>query len=153
MMVTVKQLVEFLEEDEDKPLRIKLPSGDVPKNFHVTEVGRVCRKFIDCGGTVREWESCLIQVWVACDVDHRLESKKLLKIIKMADESIGLDDLLVSFEYGEEVASNYNLAILEKDEHGLVFVLMNKVITCLAPDKCGVPSFEKSGCCGEDGCC
>jgi len=25
----------------------------VPKHFHVTEVGQVTKRFIDCGGTVR----------------------------------------------------------------------------------------------------
>ncbi|MEI7863404.1 MAG: DUF6428 family protein, partial [Planctomycetota bacterium] len=31
----------------------------VPAHFHITEVGRVQKDFIDCGGTVRSATTCL----------------------------------------------------------------------------------------------
>ena len=35
-------------------IQIMLPEGEfVPTHFHITEVGRVRKDFIDCGGTVR----------------------------------------------------------------------------------------------------
>ena len=35
-------------------ISFKLPNGDlVPNHFHVTEVGRVTKNFIDCGGKIR----------------------------------------------------------------------------------------------------
>ena len=38
-------------------ITFQLPNGDlVPRHFHVTEVGKVTKHFIDCGGTVRTKE-------------------------------------------------------------------------------------------------
>lgn len=39
----------------------------VPAHFHITEIGRIQKDFIDCGGTVRSAVTCLLQVWVAHD--------------------------------------------------------------------------------------
>jgi hypothetical protein len=59
-------------------VRLVLPDGDpIPADFHITEVGHVVKNFIDCGGTVRRMESCLLQTWVAGnDPDHRLSTAK-----------------------------------------------------------------------------
>jgi hypothetical protein len=36
-------------------IRFQLPNGElVPEHFHVTEVGKISKYFIDCGGTVRK---------------------------------------------------------------------------------------------------
>ena len=38
-------------------IAFQLPNGDlVPNHFHVTEVGKITKHFIDCGGTVRNEE-------------------------------------------------------------------------------------------------
>ncbi len=51
----------------------QLPNGElVPSHFHVTEVGKVSKHFIDCGGTVRDEEVVNFQLWNANDYDHRL---------------------------------------------------------------------------------
>ena len=65
-------------------VNFKLPSGaNVPENFHVTEVGLVTRHFIDCGGTVRAEKKVSLQLWKSIDTWHRLEPKKVLKIIEI----------------------------------------------------------------------
>src|SRR5580700_6908951 len=97
----VKQLTQLLEANSDSSLHIMLPSGEfVPDHFHVTEVGRVQKTFIDCGGTRRESVSCLLQTWTAHDVEHRLVAGKLSKILKLAEMVLGSDDLPLEVEYG-----------------------------------------------------
>jgi hypothetical protein len=146
-MFTLKKLGQLLETESS--LSIKLPSGDfVPPHFHVTEVGLVRKTFIDCGGTRRETAACVLQVWTAHDVDHRLLSTKLAKILKLAKPILGDDDLLVEVEYGSEYVSQYPVADVQIKEGGLVLTLGSKHTECLAPDKCGVIE-----CCQGGKCC
>ena len=144
----VKQLIQVLESHSEFPLQISLPSGEfVPEHFHVTEVGRVQKTFIDCGGTRRESVACVIQVWTAQDVAHRLSAGKLVKILKMASSILGPGDLPVEVEYGADAASQYVLADIDEHEQGLRLVLNGKQTNCLASDKCGVSECSGSGCC------
>ncbi len=139
-----KDLLKLLEEYNDSSLYIMLPSGEfVPDHFHVTEVGRIYKKFIDCGGTIRHDAFCSLQVWTANDVDHRLPISKLSKILKIGEDAFGFDDLPVQIEYGSDVASQYVLVNVEVTPKGLLFVLAGKQTDCLAPDKCCVTG----GCC------
>ena len=65
----VKTILEKLED-----VNFSLPNGQmVPIHFHVTEVGIITKKFIDCGGTVREEKVVNFQLWNANDTDHRLK--------------------------------------------------------------------------------
>src|SRR3954462_15647117 len=91
MTMTLSALLDALSAaPPDAPLGIELPDGAaVPAHFHVTEVGRVRKDFIDCGGTVRSWERCVLQVWVAADRDHRVSAGKLAKIIRLAAPVLG----------------------------------------------------------------
>ena len=131
-------------QDQDVSLYIMLPGGEfVPEHFHVTEVGKVTKNFIDCGGTKRETSACVLQVWVANDVEHRLKSGKLASIFRMAERMFGpLWDIPVEVEYGSEYISQYPVADVEVTPSGLLMVLGSKKTACLAPDKCGV-----GGCC------
>jgi hypothetical protein len=144
----VKHMNQILDRNRESSLHVVLPSGEfVPAHFHVTEVGRVQKTFIDCGGTRRESISCLLQVWTAQDVEHRLVAGKLSKIMNLAEPVLAANDLVVEVEYGPEVASQYSVANIEETPSGLLFVLAGKRTECLAPDKCGV------GPCGTTGCC
>ena len=67
----------------------------VPEHFHVTEVGVVTKRFIDCGGTVRNEEMANFQLWDANDYEHRLKPKKLLDIIALSEKVLGMEDLEV----------------------------------------------------------
>ncbi len=146
--MNVKQLAQVLEANGNAALHIMLPSGEfVPNHFHVTEVGRVHKAFIDCGGTRRSTASCLLQVWTARDVEHRLVSGKLSKILNLAETVLGTDDLPLEIEYGTDVASHYAVADVEVTPSGLLFLLVGKQTECLALDKCGVGKDNESGCC------
>jgi hypothetical protein len=71
-MITLKALKDILLKNEDANMQIMLPDDSfIPPHFHVTEIGKVQRDFVDCGGTVRSITSCLLQILVADDVDHR----------------------------------------------------------------------------------
>ncbi len=137
--MNVEQLTGLLSSYSNAPLHIMLPSGEfVPDHFHITEVGRVQKTFIDCGGTERETVSCSLQAWTAQDVEHRLVAGKLATILKLAEKVLRSNDLPVEVEYGPDVVSLYYLTDVEVTPNGLLFILAGKKTDCLAPDKCGV---------------
>ena len=57
--------------------RFILPDGDqIPAHFHITEVGHVTKRFIDCGGRLHDRkDSCLLQTWLGNDTAHRLNAE------------------------------------------------------------------------------
>lgn len=131
-----------------------LPDGTaVAPHFHVTEVGSVNKKYIDCGGTLRDDSSIHFQLWEANDFDHRLSADTLLSIIELSEKKLQLSDLDVEVEYQGRTIEIYALGF-----NGTSFQLIPKSTDCLAPDKCGVEGGGKSrlqvSCCDSDtGCC
>ena len=112
-----------------------LPNGSqVPAHFHVTEVGQVSKKYIDCGGTLREESKVTFQLWEDGDVDHRLAASKLLNIIGLAERLLSIPDLEVEVEYQGNTIGRYGL-----DFNGTDFLLTATQTDCLAKDKCGIP--------------
>lgn len=131
----------------------------VPEHFHVTEVGVVTKYFIDCGGTVRNEKVANFQLWNANDFEHRLKPAKLLNIIKLSEEKLGMEDLEIEVEYQSDTIGKYGL-----DFSGENFLLTTKQTDCLAKDNCGVPQHKqklqlaeletsKSCCTPGGGCC
>lgn len=142
-------------------VNFKLPTGAfVPENFHVTEVGIVTKHFIDCGGTERLDKVVNFQLFDANDFEHRLKPQKLLKIIALSEEKLGIGNLEIEVEYQSDTISKYGLHYNGKD-----FVLVPKQTACLASDACGIPAAkqkvqlaevtgEKQSCCTPgSGCC
>lgn len=142
--MTINQFCSVLEEHPSEKMHWMLPDKSfVPVHYHITEVGRVQKDFIDCGGTVRSLVSCLLQVWVADDTDHRLDTTKLLGIMRAAGVVLQSDDLPMEVEYEDGAVSQYPIGGVESTPSGLLFYLGTKHTACLAPDKCGVGG----GCC------
>ena len=143
--MTVKEFCRALEENPGVKMHWMLSDKSfVPAHYHITEVGKLRKDFIDCGGTVRSTTACLLQVWVAQDVDHRLETTKLATIMRIAEPLLGSEELPVEVEYEEGVISQYPIGGMEITPSGLLFYLGTKHTACLAPEKCGV---------GGTGCC
>ena len=141
--MNVTELQSLLAAHPGERMHFMLPDKSfVPAHFHITEVGRVQKDFIDCGGTVRSASTCLLQVWVANDVDHRLETTKLAKILEIAQPLLGSAQLPVEIEYEGEAISQYPLGGTESTPSGLLFYLGSKHTACLAPEKCGVGGSE-----------
>jgi len=93
-------LLQTLRAHPDLHLRFLLPDGGfIPIHAHVTEVGRVDKTFLDCGGTARRISYLSLQTWVADDIDHRLPAGKLADIIDRAAPILGNDDLDAEIEY------------------------------------------------------
>ena len=106
----------------------------VPKHFHVTEVGQVTKRFIDCGGTVKNEKVVNFQLWEANDFDHRLAPQKLNEIIALSEKILGIEDAEIEVEYQSETIGKYGVEFNGKD-----FVLTTTQTNCLAQDKCGIP--------------
>ena len=136
----------------------QLPNGKlVPSHFHVTEVGKIIKHFIDCGGTLRNEEVVNFQLWNANDYDHRLHPEKLLNIIELSEKVLNLDDLEVEVEYQGDTIQKFGL-----DFDGEYLLLTTKQTDCLARDKCGLPvektkvelsSLKDASYCSPDGNC
>jgi hypothetical protein len=145
-------LNEHLKQYPDAGLAFVLPDGSsVAQHFHVTEVGRVRKDFIDCGGTVRQTDACVLQVWVAQDVNHRLEAGKLGKIIDLAKDIFKSDDLPVEIEYDVGVITQFSVASIEASDEVITLKLAGKHTACLAPELCKVDGQSgDSDCCSPD---
>jgi hypothetical protein len=150
-------LKEHLGKLED--LQFQLPDNSmVPAHFHVTEVGRIIKDFIDCGGVRRHEEVANFQLWFADDTDHKLAPSKLIDIINKSQEQLGLGNLEVEVEYQNQTIGKYGLDISDNR-----FLLVNKHTDCLAKDNCGIPqeklkldlaSLTNQGACTPgSGCC
>ncbi len=134
-------------------ITFKLPNGQlVPKHFHVTEVGKVVKDFIDCGGVLRSEKVVNFQLWEADDYNHRLHPEKLLSIISIAENTLNIQDQEVEVEYQGETIGKYNLNF-----DGTHFLLVPKVTDCLAKDACGIPetsaATSQNSCTPGSGCC
>lgn len=134
----------------------QLPNGElVPNHFHVTEIGKITKHFIDCGGTVRNEEVVNFQLWNANDYDHRLHPEKLVHIIELSEKMLGLQDSEIEVEYQGDTIQKFAL-----DFDGKNFLLTSKQTDCLAKDNCGVPEekvkvseFTNEPCCSPEGNC
>ena len=146
--------------NEINSIRFILPNGNlVPIHFHVTEVGLIEKRFVDCGGTLRNEQFVNFQLWQADDFDHRLAPQKLRSIIELAEKELKLPDAEIEVEYQGETIGKYGLAF-----NGISFLLTNKQTACLAEDACGIPEQKqkvklsdlsnKTSCCDpKSGCC
>lgn len=141
-----------------KTIAFHLPDGElVPEHFHVTEIGKIEKHFIDCGGSLRKEEKISFQLWEANDYNHRLHPGKLISIIELAQEKLELSDAEIEVEYQGESINKYELGF-----DGKSFLLQNTQTDCLAKDRCGIPAEKprvklsqlQNSCCTQDsGCC
>ncbi len=151
--MTVDDFVTVLSVNPNTGIRVNLPDGSfVPAHFHVTEVGRVQKDFIDCGGTVRNSITCVLQVWIANDVDHRLDTTKLSKIIEKGTDLFGSMNVPIEIEYDNGLVSQYPLLETKVTPECVFLILGKKHTDCLAQDRCGVSLNVLADCSGSD-CC
>lgn len=157
--MTLEQIKKILPSLEN--VEFQLENGKlVPEHFHVTEVGMVTKNFIDCGGTMRKEERVNFQLWDADDFEHRLKPGKLLHIITLSEEKLGIGNFEIEVEYQDATIGKYDL-----DFNGKNFILRNKVTACLAQEACGIlqekqkinlrelKSDQDSCCTPNSGCC
>ena len=155
-MATLTELLSELNQaDSNLNVSIYTPSGlGVPSHFHITEIGRTTKNFVDCGGTKRTESNTSFQVWVANDVDHRVTVGKLVKIIESGIGLVDENDQIV-FEYDNSHTINlYGIQKIQRLESAFNIFLSQMRTNCLAPDKCKVkPEQMPKKCCAGKGCC
>lgn len=135
------ELKAALAQHPDLPLRFLLPDGAaILAHAHVTEVARIDKRFVDCGGTLRTDALCRLQTWVADDLHHRLKAGKLLAILGKATAVLQTDDLDVDIEHEAGWISQFPLKCVEVRDGELVFQLTERHTACLAEDKCKPPT-------------
>jgi len=105
--VKLSQLKAVLHASPDATPRFILPDGEpIPAHFHITEVGHVAKRFIDCGGTVHDTkETCVLQTYVAGDLVHRLTAGALAKILVLGESVLAGDDLYHPAPISRELAA------------------------------------------------
>lgn len=147
--LTISQLRAALAAAPALPLAVLWPDGDpIEPHFHVTEVGRVQKDFVDCGGTVRRQVTCLLQTWVGEDTDHRITAGKLLKAFAHATPVLGGEDLPVELEYEACNVIQFKIVAVTREAERLVVQLGGKQTDCLAKDVCCAPAAgATSACC------
>jgi hypothetical protein len=148
--MNLNELQAQLRAHPELNLLITLPDGGrVPAHFHVTEVGHVAKKFVDCGGTFRASEACVLQTYIGSPRDdgHRLVAGKLAHILELAKPILPAGDLPVEVEYEDGVVSQFPLTGMVAEAGGLVLQLGLKHTDCLAKDRCGID--DGCGCAGE----
>src|SRR5690606_14330177 len=135
--MNINELKELLAEHPGHVVRFTLPTGSsVPPHAHVTEVARIDKRFIDCGGTARTESVCRLQTWYADDTEHRLTAGKLRKILDLSSEIVQDDSLPVEIEHEAPFISQFPIGNAKLTESSLVFELGVKHTDCLAKESC-----------------
>ena len=149
----LSQFLLALNQVED--FRFQTPNGDfIPPHFHITEVGMSHKHFIDCGGTERKETKVNFQLWSSDDIQHRLQPQKVINIIRLSQQRIGVSDAEIEVEYQGTTIEKYALGF-----DGSNFQLLSQQTDCLAKDNCGIPEKQpqtsaSSSCCDSSaGCC
>jgi hypothetical protein len=152
-MATIQDLLNDLNKiNKDNQISIFQPSGlGVQPNFHITEIGKTTKNFVDCGGNKRTTTNTTLQIWVANDREHRLTVGKLIKIIEAGKDLVSDEDEIV-FEYD----NGYTLGLFGIELCQILDTVFNIFLSkrkaaCLAPDQCGITA--ENNCCGNKGCC
>jgi hypothetical protein len=153
----LSELKALLVAHPDFHFRLSLPDGSaVPVSFHVTEIGRVHKTFLDCGGKLRERVVCQLQVWVGKDYDHRIETRKMAGILEKGNALLPDESVPVEIEYEDRVISQYTIEGHELAADAVILRLAHKHTECLAPELCGLdmPGLRLPAIgCGPSGCC
>jgi Family of unknown function (DUF6428) len=158
--MTLAHFRTLLAQYPDHAFQLRLPDGEsIPEAFHITEVARVQKSFIDCGGTFRSSETCQLQAWLGGDDDHRLATSKLAGILTKAESLLPQQDIPLEIEYEDVLVSQYSVTEATVSDSAVVLHLAFKHTDCLAKDRCGIPQPANAGApaaqscgCGP-GCC
>jgi hypothetical protein len=143
----LSELKSILRSQPSAYPRFHLPDGDqIPAHFHITEVGHVTKRFIDCGGVLHDRiDSCLLQTWLGNDVDHRLNAGTFAKILDLGAKVLPHDDLEVEVEYDCCVVAQYPIVSASVAGEFVELQLGEKKTDCLAKRR----RESEGACCGS----
>lgn len=149
--MNLKNLKQSLANNPEHNVVIQFESGmQIAPHFHVTEIGKVTKDFVDCGGTRRNTVSCVLQTWVADDIDHRLMTDKLVGIIEISTVLELDDELPVEVEFQTDTIGVYTVSDAFAHDGKFVIKIRSKNTACLANEKCEIDALPVAG---QTGCC
>ena len=133
----LQEFKNVLAQNSAAHVRFLLPNGEfAPDHVHVTEVARIDKRFVDCGGILRTDALCRLQTWFSDDVEHRLTAGKLLKIFAKAEEVLLTDDLDVDVEYEVGFISQFPVETADVGRSEITLRLGVRHTACLAEGRC-----------------
>lgn len=148
-VMTLADFRKALASSPNLGLRFRLPTGGLtPIHLHLTEVARVEKRFIDCGGTIRTDVSARLQLWAADDTDHRVDCAKALQVLNRGADLVGSTNLPIEVEHDFPLLTLFPVvgSVVEANER--IFLLTALKADCLAPDVCLPQACQPgSGCC------
>jgi len=152
---TLQQLVEALNKADGRIVRFELPTTSLlTPHVHVTEVARIDKKFVDCGGTLRTDSSCRLQIYQADDTEHRITAAKFAQILAKGAGVLGSTNLPVEVEVEAPYLSVFPVIASRLEEKQMVISLGIRNTACLAEDVCFPVNLQnKSACAPGSGCC
>jgi hypothetical protein len=141
----LSELKKSLTEYGSRNIRFILPTGSkIPPHAHVTEVARIDKKYIECGGTRSTDTICRLQTWFQDDTDHRLTAGKLSAILEKSASFFDKKDPEVDVEHEAPFISHFPIEKIEANGDTLMVQLGVKHTACLAEDRCLPPNLNKS---------
>jgi Family of unknown function (DUF6428) len=152
----LSELIQYLSSAPKHKIEFLLPDGrTIPSHYHLTEVARVRKDFIDCGGGQRQLEYCTLQLWATFDLQHRLSTEKFLSILDKSNTILPNQQIEAEVEYEDKIISQYPIDSVQSSNGKLVVQLTTKHTDCLAKDACGVNpnTVKQPGCTPGTGCC
>ena len=153
--LSLQLLVEALNKADGKNVRFELPTATLlSPHVHVTEVARIDKKFVDCGGTLRTDSSCRLQVHQADDTEHRITAAKFAQILAKGAGVLGSLGLPVEVETEAPYLSVFPVIATRLEDKQIVLSLGIRHTACLAEDVCFPANLQnKSACTPGSGCC
>ena len=138
--MTLRDLKTLLLLHPGKSFRLLLPRGEqVPVAFHITEIARLRKDFIDCGGRPHTSEVCQLQAWIGPDGDHRLTAGKLSAILRKTGDLFPSENIPLQLEYEDGLLSQFPVTSYRVTSSEVLLILALKHADCLAPDVCLAP--------------
>jgi hypothetical protein len=134
--MTLAAFKRHLAAHRDLQLRFRLPDGEqVPPHAHVTEVTRIEKQILDCGGVLQSETRVQLQLWLAKDFWHRLTAGQLLAILEKAGPLHLSDDLEVDIEHDAGLLSQFPLESIATTADTLVCQLRPRHSACRAQQR------------------
>ena len=135
------ELKPLLARNPELSVRFRFENGEpIPSHAHVTEVARIDKQFVDCGGTFRTQSLCRLQTWVSDDYNHRLKAGVLLKILDKGASFLQTEDIEVDVEHELEYITQSPISSAGPDDSEMVIQLESRHTDCLAKEKCCAPT-------------
>ena len=154
---TLQQLVEALNKADGRIVRFELPTTTLlSPHVHVTEVARIDKKFVDCGGTLRTDSSCRLQIYQADDTEHPITAAKFAQILAKGAGVLSSATLPVEVEVEAPYLSVFPINAQRIEEKQIILSLGMRHTACLAEDVCFPSSLQANNsatCAPGSGCC